>query len=155
MAACFIQPALDGNTTVIKVQHTIIIFTYIKPDLLHIHVQELIQLAEQLSQDGVLKYVIAGDLNARSQLLTGDHNTNARGTMLEEELEDSEFQVQRPIEGKWTSFANGGFTIPNMVIVNFPIEDLTVHESESCGGSVHRPLTFTIPTEDPMEKLVD
>ena len=42
-----------------------------------------------------------------------------------------------------------------MVIVNFPIDDLEVHESKSCGGSVHRPLTFTVPLEDLMEKLVD
>ena len=153
--ARFVQSALDGNTTVIEIAQTIIIFSYMTPALPHTQIQELIQLAEQLSQEGARRCVIAGDLNAHSRLLTEDHDTNTRGFLLEEALADSEFQVQRPIKGKWTSFANAGHSIPDMVIANFPIEDLVVHENESLGGSDHRPLTFTVPTEDPMEKLVD
>ena len=75
----------------IEVQQTILIFSYMKPDMPHIHIKELIQLAEQLSQEGTLRCVIAGDLNAHSQILSGDHDTNMRGTLLEEALVDLEF----------------------------------------------------------------
>jgi len=78
--------------------------------------------------------VIAGDFNARSTALTGDHKTNQRGRKIEDALVDSAFSVQTPVEGKWTSFAGGGHGIPDLVLANFPILDLKVLEAEALGG---------------------
>ncbi len=35
------------------------------------------------------------------------------------------------------------------------MKDLVVHEHETCGGSDHRPLTFSVPDNPPTAKLVD
>ena len=101
------------------------------------------------------KCIIAGDLNARSKELTGDHHTNARGKLLETVLESSDFQVQQPTKGKWTSFTHNGMGVPDLVLANFQIHDLVVHEQDACGGSDHRPLTFTVPDTRPKTKLVE
>ena len=150
-----VRTALGGNAAVIEVAGVSIIFTYLPPSLPDTCISELLELAGELTNNGARRCVIAGDLNARSEELSSDHTTNTRGRRLEEVLTDSEFRVQQPISGRWTSFSGGGFGIPDLVLANFPIRDLRVHEQESCGGSDHRPLTFTIHTQPPNSKLVD
>ena len=150
-----VRTALGGNAAVIEVAGVTIIFTYLPPSLPDTCISELLELAGELTNNGARRCVIAGDLNARSEELSSDHTTNTRGRRLEEALPTSEFRVQHPISGRWTSFSGGGFGIPDLVLANFPIRDLRVHEQESCGGSDHRPLTFTIHIQPPNAKLID
>ena len=148
--------ALDGNAAVVEVNGATFIFAYLspsyKPDSC---IQDLLELADSLVDAGANKCIIAGDLNARSERLTSDHNTNDRGRKLEAALEGSAFQVQQPTNGKWTSFNGGGHGIPDLVLANFCIRDLEVHERETCGGSDHHPLTFSVPDQPPKAKLVE
>jgi hypothetical protein len=155
-AARELHTALDNNAAVVDVNGVTFIFAYLppsyKPDTC---MQDLVDLANSLVDAGASRCVIAGDLNARSMALAGDHLTNTRGRNLEAALDGSTFLVQRPVSGQWTSFNGGGHGIPDLVIANFPIKDVTVHEHESCGGSDHRPLTFTVPDQPPTSKLVE
>ena len=45
-----------------------------------------------------------------------------------------------------------GHGIPDLVIANFPVEEMVVHEDNACGGSDHRPITISIPTTRPHYK---
>ena len=151
-----VRTALDGNAAVVEVNGATFIFAYLspsyKPDSC---MQDLLELADSLVNAGANKCIIAGDLNARSERLTSDHSTNDRGRKLEAALEGSTFWVQQPTNGKWTSFNGGGHGIPDLVLANFHIRDLEVHERETCGGSDHRPLTFSVPDQPPKSKLVE
>lgn len=157
-ATHLIRPALDGNAAIIEANGVTIIFAYLsptyKPDTC---IVDLLALADGLVAAGAEKCVIAGDLNARSGNLASDHRTNTRGRQLETALAESVFQVQRPApgKGKWTSFSRDGHGIPDLVLANFPIWDIQVHERATCGGSDHRPITFTIPDQTPKAKLVE
>ena len=127
------------------VNDIILLAAYIAPSRADAKLQEILAKAEELS-DGFQKQIIVfGDLNARLGEATGDSAINPRGRLLLEELVDSQLSIQKPISGKWTSFNRGGCGIPDIVLANFDVESVTVHELESLGGSDHRPITFKIP----------
>ncbi|KAJ3338415.1 hypothetical protein HDU83_008171, partial [Entophlyctis luteolus] len=128
-------------------QDIVIVVAYIPPSAPDGIVDDVIQQASTLSNGFELRCIIVGDLNARIGDATGDTATNTRGTVLLQALATTPLRVQKPTTGKWTSFSNGGHGIPDIVLANFPVSNFVVHESESLGGSDHRPLTFDVPTE--------
>ena len=150
------QIALAGRAAVIEVNGVTIITAYLPPPptMPDTCIDELITLTDQVIQNGANKCVLVGDFNARSRALTGDSTDNPRGRRLAVALAESELQVQKPIKGKWTCKNRGGAGIPDMVLANFPIRDLVVHEDKSCGGSDHHPLTFTVPDNPPQQKNI-
>src|SRR3954447_19612107 len=150
-----VRSALDDYVVIVETNGVTLIFSYLPPSLIHQYIKLLLQLGDEVSDEGRNNVVIVGDLNARSETLTGDHNNNTRGRLLEAALENSTFILQKPVTGKWTSFGGGGFGITDVVISNFEIRDLVVHENERIANSDHRPLTFSIPAANPPGKLVD
>ena len=111
-------------------------------------VDDLVELGTDLAGDDN-HVVICGDLNARSEHLGNDHKTNARGRLLEEVLGGTRFRPQQPTEGRWTSFTRSGNGVPDLVLSTFRINNLVIHEDDSCGGSDHAPITFDIPDARP------
>ncbi|KAJ3326907.1 hypothetical protein HDU93_002192, partial [Gonapodya sp. JEL0774] len=147
---------LGNRGVVLELNGTTVIFAYITPEDNDELLRELVKLGEECAVgNGTTPgrdVVICSDLNARSAELTGDHTTDRRGRLLEEILDHSVFSVQKPVEGKWTSFGRkGGKGITDVVLSTFPILDLRVHELKALGGSDHAPLTFSLPGP----KLVD
>jgi Reverse transcriptase (RNA-dependent DNA polymerase)/Endonuclease-reverse transcriptase len=140
-----LQTALAGRVAVVEVNGVTLISAYLPPapTVADTCIDELLTLADEVIQNGANKCVVVGDLNARSRALTGDSTDNSRGRRLAAALAGSELRVQKPIAGKWTCKNRGGAGIPDMVLANFPIRDLVVHEDWTCGGSDHHPLTFT------------
>ena len=152
-AARLLRTALTYNgldyAAVIEVSGVTCIFAYLPPTSIPDScIVDLVNLADELILNGATRVVAAGDFNARSEELTGDHDSSPRGHMLEEALEGSELRVQLPVAGKWTSITSG-VGIPDMVMAYFPIADLVLHEHADCGGSDHRPLTFSVDADDP------
>ena len=138
-----------------EVGDIVLIAAYLPPSLVDTALDELLAFAESIIGDRQTRCVITGDLNARSEALFGDHTSNTRGRHLDTLLHNSTFQPQVPVAGKWTSFNEHGYGIPDVVLANFEVQDLVVHEGESCGGSNHRPLTFTIPDTPTPPKSVN
>ena len=59
-----------------------------------------------------------------------------------------EFEV-----GRYTTYSGGGMGVTDLVIFNFvDIRNLQVHETETRGGSDHRPVTFETPDCIPLDK---
>src|SRR4051794_21087509 len=150
-----IRNALYDYAILVEANGVTFIFSYLPPNLVDQNIELLIQLGEEVSDEGRTKCVIVGDLNARSKTLTGDHTNNTRGRLLETALNNSTFIVQKPTAGKWTTFGGNGYGITDIVISNFAIHDLVIHQDERLGGSDHRPLTFSVPAANTPRKLVD
>ena len=142
----------EKDAVVLDVNGVIVIGAYLPPSAEDTCLDRLLATAEEFAEEGRKPCVILGDLNARSEALTGDHFSNQRGKRLEGLLDESTFVVQQPIKGKWTSFNQGGFGIPDLVIANFPVEEMVVHEANTCGGSDHRPITISVPNKRPRYK---
>ena len=141
------HPTLKNHIAICEISGVTFIFAYLppSPSMPDTCIDDLIELASSLITGPESKVVVAGDLNARSTALTGDSKTLPRGRTLEAALDHTPFLVQQPIEGKWTSRTRQGRGIPDVVISNFPITDLTVLENETASGSDHVPLVFTVP----------
>ena len=142
----------EKDAVVLEANGVVVIGAYLPPSLDHDCLDRLLALAEEYADEGRKHCVVMGDLNARSEELAGDHYTNPRGKHLEELMYGSTFSVQQPTQGKWTSFNRGGHGIPDLVLANFPVEDMVVHQDNSCGGSDHRPITISLPTNLPQIK---
>ncbi|KAJ3376570.1 hypothetical protein HDU84_009725, partial [Entophlyctis sp. JEL0112] len=104
-------------------QDIVIAVAYIPPSAPDRIVDNVIQQASTLSNGFELRCLIAGDLNARIGDATGDTATNTQGTVLLQALAKTLLQVQKPTTGKWTSFSNGGHSIPDIVLANFPVSN--------------------------------
>lgn len=141
----FEDPA--GFFAVLRVKDLIILTAYVPPAASNTIINALLDAAEQYSEGLSLRCMVVGDLNARMGNVTGDSTSNPRGIFLKEALNNSALRIQSPVLGKWTTFQGGGRGIPDILLANFPVVDLTVHEQESLGGSDHRPLTFSIPLD--------
>ena len=147
-----IRIALDGHAAVMEINGVIFIFAYLPPSLPDTCINDLLTLAEETVQGRDSRCVIAGDLNARCAELTGDHHTSTRGRVFANALSTSAFTLQRSVSGLWTSFNESGYGIPDVVLANFKIHNVTVHEKVSCADSDHRPITFTIEDSKPRDK---
>ncbi|KAJ3305048.1 hypothetical protein HDU93_006328, partial [Gonapodya sp. JEL0774] len=146
---------IGKRAVVLDLNGTIVIFAYIAPSDPDQLIVDLVRIGERWAgASGAATgrdVLICGDLNARSEELSGDSMTNRRGTMLEETLDHSVFSVVKPVEGKWTSFGRrGGKGIPDILLSTFPIKDMRVLEQESIGGSDHAPITFSIDRGPPL-----
>jgi hypothetical protein len=138
-----------GNSfAVFRANTLVIIVVYLPPSADDGKLVEILAAAERYTNELTLQCIIVGDLNARMGNITGDTITNPRGARLRNELENSAITIQMPAEGKWTSWGGGGRGIPDILLANFPVRDLIVHERECLGGSDHRPITFLLPTDD-------
>ena len=137
----------DRNFMILSVQETYLAVGYFPPSASH---QSLTSFLDQAVASAVNKdLVILGDFNARLGSLTGDHSSNRRGTILTNYLNANLLFAARPTSGKYTTFNSEGQGITDIVLSNGPpIQDLTVYEQESLGGSDHRPLCFNIELSD-------
>jgi len=142
-ALLYTHPA--GCFSVLNIQNIIVIATYISPAQPNTMIDELLAKAEHYSDGFSKRCVIIGDLNARMHRDTGDSTDNTRGKLLRQALLNSALSLQTPQQGKWTTWSGTGCGITDIVLSNFDINTLTVHEGESLGGSDHRPLTLELP----------
>ena len=133
---------------------------YFPPSLENGKPVEFMNKVDEIAEGG--ECIIVGDLNARCGPATGDHAFNARGHVLLNRLAESTLYICEPEEGKRTTFARsfqsqGGWGITDLVLSNgVPIQEYKVWETETLGGSDHRPLTFEInlaPVEKSFERI--
>ncbi|KAI9325336.1 hypothetical protein BDR26DRAFT_962721 [Obelidium mucronatum] len=138
----------DSCYMALQVGDVVLIPVYLAPAQPDTKLQELLVKAEELSDRFSKRCVVFGDLNARIGEESGDSMTNPRGRLLLDELTNSQLSLQRPVEGKWTTFAGAGCGITDLVLANFDITTVKVHELESLGGSDHRPVTFSLDIDN-------
>ena len=139
----------DSCFIALEVVDVILIGCYVSPSQPEEKLTQILTKAEELSAGFTKNCVVFGDLNARMGEVTGDSMTNSRGRRLLGELENTPLTVQQPNQGKWTTFAGAGCGVTDVVLANFEVSDLTVHEHNSLGGSDHRPVTFRLNVEAP------
>ena len=138
--ACFVA---------VEVMDVILVGCYVSPSRPNEKLVEILAKAEELSDGFSRRCVIFGDLNARMGAATGDSLVNTRGGWFLGELANTPLTLQTPTQGKWTTFAGGGCGVTDVVLANFEVSDLVVHEHKSLGGSDHRPVTFRINVDAP------
>lgn len=142
---CLLFSDPDGCFSVLKIGEIILLAAYISPSQPDSKLDDLLSKAEHFS-DGFSKLcIIIGDLNARMHHDTGDSTDNTRGKKLRQDLLNTPLLIQLPQHGKWTTWSGTGCGITDIVLANFDIPTLIVHEEESLGGSDHRPLTLELP----------
>ena len=124
----------------IQIGDVTLICCYLAPSRNNSELEEILVKAEELTDDFGTRCIICGDLNARLGSYTGDHSTNTRGELLLELLENRDIDIQLPSKGKWSCFSGGGCSVPDIVLSNFQVNELTVHEHAVF--SDHRPVTF-------------
>jgi hypothetical protein len=117
-----------------------LICCYLAPSRNNDELEVILNKASELTNNFGSRCIICGDLNARLGAQSGDHASNARGNLLLEMLENRDLELQLPAQGKWTCFSSGGCSIPDLVLSNFQVSTLTVHENSIF--SDHRPTTF-------------
>ena len=117
-----------------------LICCYLAPSRNHSELEDIFNKAAELTNNFGGRCIICGDLNARLGAQSGDHATNSRGNLLLELLENRDLELQLPVQGKWTCFSSGGCSIPDLVISNFQVSALAVHENSIF--SDHQPTTF-------------
>lgn len=137
------------NYCFIKIGEIIFGVGYFSPTLDYLVLEEFMDKAEEYSTNNNQQCVLLGDFNARMRHRTGDSKTNARGIQFSSLLDDSPFNIILPSEGKYTSVTKEGRGITDLVLTSdTEISNLIIHETESLGGSDHRPLTFSIITSN-------
>jgi hypothetical protein len=129
--------------SILQIEDIILIAAYISPSQPDNIIDNLLSKAEHYSMRFTKRCVIIGDLNARMHKDTGDSIDNVRGKKLCQALLNSVLSLQLPQQGKWTTWSGTGCGITDIVLANFEITSLIVHEGESLGGSDHRPLSKT------------
>lgn len=123
-------------------------FVYLPPSLPN----SVIHLAMDVAEEGNTgKSILLGDFNARMGEVTGDNKWCQRGRLFETAIANSGFNLVQPTRGRFTSFGqNAGAGVVDLVLTNGPIaNNLVVHETESLGGSDHRPVTFHVDIPAP------
>ena len=108
--------------------------------------ENFFETAQLLCEAEDVSCILIGDFNARMGGFSRDSSTNTRGRQLMELVQKYPFILQKPVVGKYTTRTHNGQGITDLVFTNeVDIQDYTVHENKSLGGSDHRPITFTIP----------
>ena len=132
-----------NNYVILLISNVVFGIAYIPPSASHNVLISFLDKTQHLANGRPM--VILGDFNARSQRLSGDHTTNARGSKLQDYISESPLVVQTPVQGQFTTFTQNGSGITDLLITyNIQTFNYTVHEEDSLGGSDHRPLTFDI-----------
>jgi len=111
--------------------------------------------ARDLADDRPL--IILGDWNARMGSIVGDHLLNRRGRQLSSWLRSigSDLTIEQPVSGKFTCFIQWGrsYGITEHVFTrNCVVNGYRVLESNSLGGSDHRPVVFDVGYVPPSPK---
>ncbi|RKP16109.1 hypothetical protein ROZALSC1DRAFT_25651, partial [Rozella allomycis CSF55] len=100
---------------------------------------------------------VIGDLNARSQLLTGDNSTNRRGVLLEKLLEEHNLTNIRSEKPQFTTRSAAGKGITDYFIVSDSlvnnVSTFQVFEQLSLGGSDHRPMKLCLDIRNNSSKF--
>ena len=113
---------------------------------------EMLDLLQHLSDNWSKSVTIVGDFNARHKDF-GDHITSNRGTQLSEILNEAPFLRCEPELGCWTSFGrgdNGGHGVTDLLLYNHQSpSNFIICETESLGGSDHRPLVWDFNLLEP------
>ena len=136
----------EKGLSIIRLESTTIACVYSAPSDNDNKILELVTQAQEIADDTEL--LVIGDFNARLGNFSGDHQLNRRGRILLQHLQESNLLYLRPETGLYTSFNGLGRGIPDLVLTNNPdsLSELTVHESNSLGGSDHRLITFVLHT---------
>jgi len=145
----------DGNFAITEAGETMYAFGYFPPSMIDRAVTDFFEKALELADGNRL--IICGDLNARVGTVSGDHATNPRGNLVRRWVEENGLEIEKPVEGEFTSFNvhMGGFGMPDLVITanGASTRQLTAHENESLGGSDHRPLSWEIDGSPPARRF--
>ena len=110
----------------------------------------LLELLRSHSQDWSKTVNLVGDFNSRHPLF-GDHATSSRGSELLSYIHDFPIQLCTPISGLYTTInTSGGKGITDLLFSSQPalIDSFTIFETESLGGSDHRPLVWNLAIQD-------
>jgi hypothetical protein len=134
---------------ILKLGQVLISTCYFTPSTPDTRIIQFLNIAKEECENGLLPMIIVGDFNARMGIYNGDHRHNPRGIMLKTYLEESTtFFLNEPEHGKYTTITKHGKGICDIVISTHQlynnIQELTVHETYSLGGSDHRPITMII-----------
>lgn len=141
------------NFVFIRVGEYILGTGYFAPSLADIHITRFFDKADSLSTQFTEPIILMGDFNARLGALTNDTMTNQRGPFFMRTVFNFPLNVHVAGSGRFTTFANAGAGVTDLVISNdVNIRDFRIWENEPLGGSDHRPLTFEIHINTPMEK---
>jgi len=127
----------------------IITICYLPPSLeLAPIMKDMLDLLQNLSDNWSKSVTIVGDFNARHMDL-GDHINNTRGITFCELLTEFPLQRCQPVIGKWTTIVPNpirdtpGKGVTDHILYNQQRpKNFVIFESESLGGSDHRPLVW-------------
>jgi hypothetical protein len=118
---------------------------YFPPSLNNEILDEFLERADHFSSAFDSQCVLLGDFNARVGQVSRDSVETPRGRHLLNLLDQSPLSIHPFTTGRFTTFSGGGMGVTDLVLSNnVEIQDLQVHETETLGGSDHRPLTFEI-----------
>jgi Reverse transcriptase (RNA-dependent DNA polymerase)/Endonuclease-reverse transcriptase len=140
---------------IMELLNTIITVAYLPPSLDDSYVNTVID--KTLEHANTNPIILLGDFNSRMGNITNDTLTNSRGRIFSELLEDTNFDINIPDEGCFTSFslrqvgAQGvGAGVTDLIITrDIAVTNFIVHSNNNLGGSDHRPLTCEIPLKQP------
>jgi hypothetical protein len=145
----------EKNYVVLRILDLVVAVGYFSPGIDNNCIPTFIDKVAELSNNWEEPTILMGDFNARHRAFQ-DTTTTGRGTILHGQILEHHLEVQEPIQGKFTSYKEGGRGIPDLLITNGTRpREFIVHEGESLGGSDHRPLTFIFESEVPAEIPID
>lgn len=151
------KPSISKNIQIIQQQetHCTMVISNIRLCAIYLppsaNPEVLNKIFESLRTDADAYHstLLFGDINGRLGELTGDTLLNVRGRQLSDLIEQDNFVVELPSNGKWTSQTPTGKGIPDVLLSNNPgfPTNYRVWEDESLGGSDHRPCVFEIASD--------
>ena len=113
------------------------------------HIIDLLELLRSFSQNWLKPVNLVGDFNSRHQSF-GDHCSSSRGAELLSYIHDFPIEHCTPLSGLYTTInTTGGKGVTDLLFSSHStlIDSFTVFESESLGGSDHRPLVWKLNTQ--------
>jgi Reverse transcriptase (RNA-dependent DNA polymerase) len=135
----------DSNFVLLKVKSQYVAVGYFAPSFEdNLLLQAIDTCLSLVETDADL--IFMGDLNARVGALVGDSYSDRRGKLLMSHLEGNSLAIIPPDVGRFSSFQHNGSGQPDLILAQGLIpRDITIHESNTLGGSDHRPITFVLP----------
>ena len=142
-----------GFWAILQLDKQILVVSYFPPSCnFPNEYSALLDELEVFSSNWNIPVITVGDMNARHEIF-GDHTSSLRGNYLKEKLHLYPLIWQKPELGRFTtSTTSGGKGVTDLIFTSASHENkcsnLIVHETESLGGSDHRPLTWTLSGVD-------
>lgn len=155
---CFCHPDLKHEITVIytdpsnnfvvfRVRDIMVAAAYFPPSASDHLVTEFFTKVLELAENQPC--ILMGDFNARMHYKTNDTRMNIRGRIVAQYLDESPLHLWNSEVGRFTTLntSSGGRGVTDLVFShNLAVFNVEIHETQSLGGSDHRPVTFDVPS---------